>query len=104
MHFSKLYKIKEGKISTLKKWFSVLENQRVDEAIATFASENITRETFVLFSLGKNKYFLLGLNEANGNPKKSDPELVINKEHQKILSECLEPVSEKGEIILDIRL
>ena len=50
MYFSKLLKVKEGKLETLKEWFEVLGGDRRGEAVKTFEYENVSREIFVLFS------------------------------------------------------
>jgi hypothetical protein len=102
MRFSKLFKVREGKLDTLKNWFEVLSGDRKDEAVATFEYENVSREVFVLFQEQEGDHYVIGLNEVTGEHKKGDPEVKINQEHTKILKECLEPVSERGEILLDL--
>ncbi|MBP6881482.1 MAG: hypothetical protein KBC35_02545 [Candidatus Pacebacteria bacterium] len=102
MHFSKIFRVREGKLDTLKQWFAVLSGERKEEAIATFAYENVTRETFVLFKGNDGEYYVIGFNEVNGEHKKGDPEVKINQEHSKVRQECLEPISENGELLLDL--
>jgi hypothetical protein len=102
MKFSKLFKVKEGKLDTLREWFEVLSGDRKEETIATFEYENVSREVFVLFQGQEGDHYVIGLNEVTGEHKKGDPEVKINQEHTKILKECLEPVSERGEILLDL--
>jgi hypothetical protein len=102
MHFSKLFRVKVGKLDTLKQWFDVLSNERAEEAIATFAYENVTRETFVLFKGDDGEYYVIGFNEVSGKHKKGDPEVQINQEHIKVRQECLEAISENGEVLLDL--
>lgn len=104
MKFSRLYKVKEGKLDTLKDWFAVLGGDRRDEAMATFAYENVAREVFVLFSGHDGGQYVVGLNEVTGELKKGDQTVAINQEHTKILKDCLEPVSEGGEVLLDLCL
>lgn len=102
MHFSKIFRVREGKSDTLKQWFEVLSNERKEEAIATFAYENVTREAFVLFKGYDGKYYVIGFNEVSGELKKGDPEVKIKQEHIKVRQECLEPISENGELLLDL--
>jgi hypothetical protein len=104
MHFSKIFKVKEGKLDTLQQWFEVLSNERREEAIATFTYENVSREVFVLFKGYDGSDYVIGLNEVTGEHKKGDPEVKINQEHTKILKECLEPISENGQVLLDLRI
>jgi hypothetical protein len=40
MQFSKILRVKAGKLDTLKEWFKVLSNERKEEAVATFDYEN----------------------------------------------------------------
>lgn len=70
MQFSKLYKVKEGKKDIFKQWLAVLSTERKEEAIATFAHENITREVFVMFDGVDGDTYVAGFNEANGIIKK----------------------------------
>ena len=102
MLFSKIFRVKKDKLDTLKQWFVVLSNERKEEAIATFAYENVTREVFVLFKGDDGKYYVIGFNEVNGEHKKGDPDVKINQEHRKIREECLERISENGEVLLDL--
>ena len=102
MNFSKIFRVKEGKLDLLKQWFVVLSGERKEEAISTFAYENVTREVFVLFKGYDNHHYVIGFNEVNGEHKKGDPEVKINQEHTKIREECLERISENGEILLDL--
>lgn len=104
MHFSKIFRVKEGKLETLKQWFVVLRNERKDEAVATFAFENVSREVFVLFEGNDGQYYVIGLNEVTGEIKKGDPEVKINQEHARIKEECLEPFSKNGDVLLDLCL
>jgi len=104
MHFSKISRVKEGKLDTLKRWFEVLSNERKEEAIATFAYENVVREIFVLFKGRDGEDYVIALNEVNGEHKKGDPEVKINQEHNRIRLECLEPISENGEVLLDLSI
>lgn len=102
MKFSKLYRVKESKLSLLKEWFEILSGERKDEAIATFQYENVSREIFVLFQGHEGDYYIVGLNEVNGEYKKGDPDVKINEEHTQILKECLEPISDRGDVLLDL--
>lgn len=102
MQFSKIYKVKEGKLTMLRQWFLVLSNERMDEAVATFAYENVTREVFILFKGLDDNNYVVGFNETNGELKKGDPEVKINQDHAQVKEECLERISENGEILLDL--
>ncbi len=103
MYFSRIWKIKEGKLDTFKSWMNQLSATRRDEAIATFAHEHITREIFVLFKGNDGNYYVIGLNEATEFPKQGDPSVPINEEHKAIRQECLEPITERGEVLLDLQ-
>ncbi len=104
MNFSRLLKVKEGKLETLKEWFEVLGGERKREAIGTFEYENVSRELFVLFSAEDGNHYVIGMNEVTGEHKKGDPAVQINQEHRKVMEECLERVSERGEVLLDLRI
>lgn len=96
--------MKEGKLDTLKEWFKVLSEERKEEAVATFAYENVEREVFVLFKGNDGESYVIGFNEVNGEHKKGDPDVKINQEHKRIRLECFEPISENGEIMLDVSI
>jgi hypothetical protein len=104
MRFSKIFKVKEGKLDDLKQWFGVLSGERKEEAIATFEYENVSREVFALFQDEDGFHYVVGLNEVVGEPKKGDPEVKINQEHTKILKDCLEPISDNGKVLLDLSI
>lgn len=104
MHFSKIFKVKEGKLDTLQQWFGVLSNERREEAIVTFDYENVSREVLVLFKGNDGNDYVIGLNEVTGEQRKGDPKVKINQEHAKILKECLEPISENGKVLLDLSI
>ena len=104
MHFSRIFKVKEGKLEKLRQWFQVLGSERRDEALATFEYENVSREIFVLFKGHDGANYVIGMNEVTGEHRKGDPEVKINQEHTSIKAECLEPVSERGEVLLDLRI
>jgi hypothetical protein len=102
MRFSKIFRVKEGKLDVLKQWFLVLSSERKEEALATFAYENITREVFVLFKGYDNHHYVIAFNEGSGEYKAGDPTVKINQEHAKVREECLEKISENGEVLLDL--
>lgn len=104
MHFSKIFRVKEGKLETLKRWFEVLSNERKDEAVATFEYENVSREVFALFKGHDGFDYVIGLNEVTGEHKKGDPSVKINQEHRAVLEDCLERISDNGEVLLDLSL
>ncbi len=104
MYFSKLFKVKEGKLDTLKQWFEVLSSERREEAVATFAYENVSREVYLLFKGYDGHHYVIGLNEITGEHKKGDPTVKINQEHRTVMEECLERISENGELLLDLSL
>lgn len=102
MYFGRLYKIKDGKLEKIRDWFNKLNTDLRDEAIATFSHEGVQREVFALFKGSNKEYYVVGLNEASGIPKQGDPSVQINQEHAAIKLECLEAISDKGEILLDL--
>jgi len=104
MHFSKIFRVKEGKLDMVRQWFQVLTTDRKEEALATFAHENINREVFVLFKGSDGHDYIIGVNEVIGEHRKGDKEVTINQDHEKIKHECLEPFSGGGEIILDLQV
>ena len=104
MYFSRLFKIKEGKLGTFTSWMDEIMESRKDETLSTFAYERITREMFVLFKGNDGADYVIGLNEAPAEPGESDPSVEINQLHLKIKRECLEPISMHGEILLDLSL
>lgn len=59
---------------------------------------------FVLFKGRDNLHYVIGMNEVNGEIRSGDPEVKINQEHSKIKTECLEVVSENGEVLLDLSI
>ena len=104
MQFSKLFRVKEGKLDTLREWFVILGDDRREEALATFECENVTREVLVLFRGQNDENYVIGYNEVNGDPKSGDAAVKINQEHNRVRAECLEPISERGEVLLDLKL
>lgn len=104
MHFSKIFKVKEGKLETLKQWFEVLSSERREEAVDTFVYENVSREVFVLFKGYDGRDYVIGYNEVTGEHKKGDPAVKINQEHREVMEQCLERISENGEVLLDLSL
>jgi len=106
MQFSRLFKVKTGKLGVLKNWLTILNSERKAEALATFAYENISRETFIIFAGNDGEDYVIGFNEVDeGKEKKSgDKNIKINQEHLKIFEDCLEPISKAGEIVLDLKL
>lgn len=106
MYFSRIFKVKEGKLDKLKEWFNILDSERREEAISTFSFEKVTREVFVLFKGNSGDYYVIGLNETeDGNePGPSDPNVKINIEHKEVKRECLESISENGEILMDLKI
>lgn len=103
MYVSRIFRIKEGKLDTFKDWMVQLSGPRKEEAIATFAHENVTREMFVLFRGDDGHHYVIGMNEAS-DLRPGDPNVPINQEHNAIKKECLEAISEKGEVLLDLSI
>ena len=104
MYFSRIFKVKEGKLENIKDWFNQLSTSRKEEAVATFQYEGVTREVFVLFKGNDGNHYVIGFNEALDVPKKSDPSVLINQQHTAIKQECLEPISDRGETLMDLSL
>lgn len=82
----------------------VLGGDRREEALATFEYENVRREVFVLFKGYNDENYVIGYNEVNGEPQSGDGAVKINQEHSRVREECLEPISERGEVLLDLKL
>ncbi len=99
--FSRIFKIKEGKVETFKHWMNEISTTRRDEAIATFEYENVTREVFALFKRDE-EYYVVAFNEGGDVLGPSDPNVPINQEHTRIKKECLETFSDRGEILMDL--
>lgn len=102
MQFSKLFKVKEGKLDTLREWFTVLAGERKEEALATFEDEHVTREIFVHFRGNDGTDYVIAANEAEGEIERGDRTVPINAEHNQIKAECLEPISDVGAILVDL--
>ena len=102
LHFSRIFKIKAGKLDAFKKWMNELSTVRKEEAIATFAYEHVTREIFALFKGTDGTHYAIGMNEASENYRPGDPNVPINQTHDAIKKECLEPITERGEVLLDL--
>lgn len=102
MYFGKILKVKRGELDKVKDWFNEISTTRREEAVLTFSSEGVTREVFSLFKGIDGDYYVIGLNEAESIPKKGDASVAINQEHRIIMTECFEPFTEKGEILLDL--
>jgi len=103
MYFSRIWKIKEGKLEKFKAWMEELSTTRKEEALATFEFEHVTREVFVLFKGNDSHDYVIGLNEAATEPLPGDPSVAINQEHSSIKKECLEPITERGQVLLDLK-
>lgn len=106
MYFGRLCRVKEGKLEKVREWFATLSTARHDEAIATFAYEGVTREVFVLFKGLDGNYYVLGCNETEGGnpPRPGNQTVPINQEHAAMKKECLEPISERGEVLTDLKI
>jgi hypothetical protein len=104
MHFSKLYRVKEGKLDQIINWFKELSTARKNEAIATFEYEGVKREMFVLFAGNDGTHYVIGLNDSDGIPKPGNPNVPINQEHAKMKNECLEAISMPGEMLIDLHI
>jgi hypothetical protein len=100
--FSRIFKIKEGKLDVFKNWMNELSTTRRDEAIATFDYENVTREVFAVFKGKDGEDYVVAFNEGGDIPGPSDPNVPINKQHNLIKQECLESFSDRGEIVMDL--
>ncbi len=104
IYFSKIFKVKEGKLDILKDWLIALNTTRKDEALATFAHEGVTRETFSIFKGLDNEYYCIAINLSLDTPGLSDKSVPINQEHTLKKKECLLPFSENGEVFMDLKL
>ena len=79
-----------------------LKTTRREEALATFEHEGVKREVFVLFLGSEGSHYVAAFNEGPVSPQPSDPSVAINTEHKRVKEECLEPVSNPGEVLLDL--
>lgn len=103
LSFSKLWRVKEGKADIFRAWMAEMDGSRRDEALATFDYENVTREVFAMFRGGDGNDYVVAFNESNGPVGPSDPSVPINVEHKAIRNECLEAISDAGEVLLDLK-
>lgn len=103
MRFSKLFRVREGKLNRVREWMNELNTSRREEALGTFEYENVTREVVALFEGNDGHYYLIGLNEVNEPSRTADPTVPINQEHSQFKKECLEPITDRGQILLDLR-
>lgn len=103
MRFSKLFRVKEGKLERVRDWMNELSTSRQEEALGTFEYENVTREVVAIFKGNDGHHYLIGLNEVTEPSRTADPTVSINQEHSKFKKECLEPISEKGEVLFDLQ-
>jgi len=83
----KIYKIKKDQENKFLEWGEKLSNEFKEEAIQSLREENCTREMFYLFKIGED-YFAAGHMEGSNIKPSTDTEL--NREHKKILKECLD--------------
>lgn len=102
LYFSKIFKIREGKLDRVKEWMHELSGPRKQEAEDTFVFENVNREVVAIFEGEDGSSYLIGLNEANADYKSGDLSVKINQEHASFKKECLEPITKKGEVVLDL--
>jgi len=100
-YFSKIFKIKPDKEHVFFDWMEEI-HMRKEEAVKTFEYEGVRREVFVTFKNPGGDTYVVGFNEALEAPKKSDKNVEINRKHAEIMRECLEPISERGTVVLDL--
>ena len=104
MYLSRIFKVREGKLDKITEWFTLLRTTRSKEAVATFECEGVSREVWALFKGIDGNHYVIGLNEAEGIPQKGDLSIQINQEHRAMKEECLEPISDPGKVLMDLRL
>lgn len=103
MKIIKIMKIIPEKEEILRNWMNQLNNERNNEAIESLKRENISRESLYFFQFTDRKY-LIFFAESDGEILEADTSLLINKEHQKILSETIERVICLPECLYDFKL
>lgn len=84
-----LFKIKEGKLETWKKWGKLLVKKYKKEAIETLKEENIQYEGFCIFEMNGD-YYTLAMIE--GEAKSANMERKLNQKHRAMKKECLERI------------
>lgn len=82
-------RIKADKVETLRAWLAILQNERHQEAVATLAAEHVLQETWFMAQI-EGQWYALGYVVSDGDPLRGDPAVPINKEHQAMMTECLE--------------
>ncbi|HTU12437.1 MAG TPA: DUF6176 family protein [Allosphingosinicella sp.] len=103
MYPSRLYMVKQGMLQEVQDWMLTLSTVRREEALATFQYEDVDREIFVLFRGFGGEYYAFGFNLAGEAYRPGDPDVLINREHLAMKKACLEPISAKGEVFLDLK-
>lgn len=88
-----IYKVKAGKLDTLRAWAAELEVRR-GEALETMKHERVIYETFVIFKAGED-WYAVGAQEFYEERRAADMSVELNRRHFAILEECLETVSDK---------
>lgn len=94
-YHSKLFKIKEGKQAQWENWCKTLSTDKKLEAMETLKQEQVKREIFLVFP-----NYTVGIMEGE-NILPSDPNGLLNQEHKRQMSECLEAIS-KGTVGYDL--
>ena len=85
-----LFKIKEGKVEHWRQWCNLLATEYKKEAIETLQEENLTYESFSIFSIN-GQHYTIGMTEGDAKPANMEREL--NQKHKTIKQECLERMS-----------
>lgn len=90
--YSKLYKVKEGKVDAWREWGRELVSKNKDVAIKTLELENVIDEAFFLFEIEGCFYsFAYMIVDEEFSPITDHP---LNKLHKQKIKECLEPFCE----------
>ncbi len=84
-HF--LFRVNKGKENAWRDWCSYLCTHKV-EAEKTMKAENCIYERSVMYKRNE-EYYVVGTSFFDGEPKKADMNIEINKLHNKAKKECL---------------
>jgi len=82
-----LFKVREGKENTWRKWCDYLCAHET-ESKETMRAENCVYERSVMYGRD-GEYYVVGTAFFEGEPKKADLNIEINKLHSKAKEECL---------------
>lgn len=85
-----LFKVKKGKLDTLKKWGIYLQKHK-KEVLQALKYERVNYETLQLFKT-KGEWYVLGVMECQKNFRPADMKDPLNAKHFAVLKKCLQKV------------